>query len=279
MSSGARWSASFAGASRSAMQVYDDVLVPRVFEPWAALLADLLRIAPGESALDVACGPGSVARVASERVGAGGHVTACDLSPAMLALAKAKPPVDRGAAITYLEGPADRLPVDGAAFDVVTCQQGLQFFPDRPAAVAEMQRALRPGGRVGVAVWTEIERSPTMRALSDAVEQVAGPELAERYRRGPWGFTDAGQLGELLEHGGFQDVEVSKHVLPVSYEGGPAQVVSTLTASGIAEHVDRLPPEQKQQLLDAMTEIAGSGPIESAMESNIASGTAAPSAV
>jgi ubiquinone/menaquinone biosynthesis C-methylase UbiE len=279
MSSGARWSASFAGASRSAMQAYDDVLVPRVFDPWAALLADLLRIAPGESALDIACGPGSVARVASERVGAGGRVTACDLSPAMLALALAKPPIDGAAAITYLEGPADRLPVDGAAFDVVTCQQGLQFFGDRPAAVAEMQRALRPGGRVGIAVWTEIERSPTMRALSDAVEQVAGPELAERYRRGPWGFTDAGQLAALLEQGGFQEVEVSKHVLPVAYEGGAAQVASTLAASGIAEYVDELPPEQKQQLLDAMSQITGSGPIESAMESNIAIGTAATSAI
>ncbi|HEY2162011.1 MAG TPA: class I SAM-dependent methyltransferase [Solirubrobacteraceae bacterium] len=273
MSSGARWGASFEGAPLSAMEVYDEVFVPRVFEPWANLLADQLQVARDEQALDVACGPGSVARVLSERVGVGGRVTACDLSPAMLELANAKLRVFGGAEITYLEAPADDLPVEDATFDVVTCQQGLQFFPDRPTAIAEMHRALRPGGRVGVAVWTEIERSPTMAALADAVEQVAGAELAARYRLGPWGFPDPEQLGELLRQAGFQDVEVTKHVLPVRYELGAPQVASTLPASGIAEYIEKLQDEQKRQLVDSVTEITGSGPIDSAMESNVAIAT------
>ena len=162
--------------------------MPRVFEPWARLLCDQLELALGDAVLDVACGPGSLSRVASECVGAGGRVTACDLSPAMLALARAKPPVEGGARIEYLEAPADRLPVRIASYDFVTCQQGLQFFGDRPAAVAQMHRALRPGGSAGIAVWTEIAHSPAMAAVADAIEEVAGAELAEPLPRGPVGL-------------------------------------------------------------------------------------------
>lgn len=270
MSTGATWSASFGSASLSAMQVYDELMVPRVFVPWAKLVVDLLEIAPGEAVLDVACGPGSVARVAAGRVGTAGRVTACDLSPAMLAVGRSKPPVDCGAEITYLEGPADRLPVEDAAFDVIVCQQGLQFFPDRVAAVAEMFRALRPGGRVGVAVWTEIERSPVWSALADAIEEVAGEELAKRYRGGPWGFPGGEQLVTLLEDAGFHDVRVSKSVLPVTFEQGPGQAAATLAASGIAEQVDQFSSDKRERLVQALTRSTGNGSIDSEMESNIA---------
>jgi ubiquinone/menaquinone biosynthesis C-methylase UbiE len=252
------------------MAAYDEVLVPRVFEPWARRLCDQLGLAPGDAVLDVACGPGSLSRVASECVGVGGRVTACDLSPAMLALARAKPPVPDGAAIEYLEARADDLPVSCAAYDFVTCQQGLQFFGDRPAAVAQMHRALRPGGCVGIAVWTEIAHSPAMGAVADAIEEVAGAELADRYRDGPWGFPDGGPLAELLEQAGFLDVRVSKHVLPVTYEDGAEQLYRTLAASGIVEQLSKLADEQQQQLADALTRITGEGQIDSEMESNIA---------
>jgi ubiquinone/menaquinone biosynthesis C-methylase UbiE len=188
----------------------------------------------------------------------------------MLALARAKPPVQDGASIEYLEAPADRLPVTVAAYDVVTCQQGLQFFEDRPAAVAQMHRALRPGGRVGIAVWTEIARSPAMAAIADAIEQAADAELADRYRRGPWGFPDAGPLAELLEDAGFRDVHVSQHVLPVTYEDGAEQLYRTLVASGIVEQLNELPGERQQQLAVTLTRITGEGQIDSEMESNVA---------
>jgi ubiquinone/menaquinone biosynthesis C-methylase UbiE len=270
MSSGATWSAAFGGASTEAMQAYDDVLVPRVFEPWARLLIDQLELALGDAVLDVACGPGSVSRIAAERVGAGGRVTACDLSPAMLALAREKPAVEGAASIEYLEAPADQLPVGCASYDVVTCQQGLQFFGDRPAAVAQMHRALRPGGRVGIAVWTEISRSASWAQVADAVEEVAGAELADRYRGGPWGFPDAGPIAELLEQAGFEDVRVSTHTLPVTYEGGAEQLYRTLAASGIAEQLDALADEQQRQLAEVLTRIVGEGQIDSTLESNVA---------
>jgi ubiquinone/menaquinone biosynthesis C-methylase UbiE len=138
------------------MSFYDEILVPRWFEPWARLLLDKLAPEPGQTVLDVACGPGTVTRLAAQRVGPKGHVTGCDFSPAMLELAHSKSSIDASAPIDYLECPANALGVPDDAFDLVTCQQGLQFFPNRDAALAEMRRVLRPGGKLGIAVWCAI---------------------------------------------------------------------------------------------------------------------------
>ena len=72
------------------MNFYDEIMVPRMFEPFAELLLDQVNLLSGEAVLDVACGPGTVARLAALRVGPSGRVTGCDLSPAMLELARSK---------------------------------------------------------------------------------------------------------------------------------------------------------------------------------------------
>jgi ubiquinone/menaquinone biosynthesis C-methylase UbiE len=96
-----------------------------------------------------------VARAAARRAGGEGHVVATDVSGAMLARSAAAG-ASRGAApIEYREASADALPFEDGSFDVVLCQQGLQFFPARAAALGEMRRILRPGGGVGIAVWAE----------------------------------------------------------------------------------------------------------------------------
>ncbi len=272
MSSGETWGAAFGAASTSAMQVYDDVLVPRMFEPWASLLVDQLELREGETVLDVACGPGSVTRIAAARVGVSGSVTGCDLSAAMLDVARAKPDLTDAAPITYIEASADRLPVDDASVDVALCQQGLQFFGDRPAALAEMHRALRPGGRLGIAVWASIDRCPPFSWIADAVEEVCGRELADRYRDGPWGFGDGEQLAALIAEAGFGDVGVASYVLPMTFEGGAGQMAETLVASGIASEIDQLTEQDRRRLFEALARRAGDGPTESQLESNIALG-------
>jgi len=268
--SGARWSESFGAAARSSMQVYETVMVPRMFTPWAELLLDELELADGEAVLDVACGPGSVARLAAARVGAQGRVVGCDLSAAMLAIAEQKPAVGGGAAIEYYEAPAEHLPVDDDEFDVATCQQGLQFMPHRPAALAEMRRTLRPGGRLGIAVWSEIESCPPMRVLAGALEAVIGADVAQRFSGGPWGFPDGRQLGELLEQAEFEDVRVRTRALPVTFEGGAEQLVSILAATPLAEVIDGLSPERRRHLIGLVAQELGEGPITSQLESNIA---------
>ncbi len=251
------------------MQIYDEVLVPRLFTPWARWLLDGLALQPGEAVLDVACGPGSVTRLAAAEVGSGGRVTGADLSPAMLAIANSKPAVADAAPIEYREAPADDLPVADAEFDVALCQQGLQFFPDRIAAVKELHRAVRPGGRVGIAVWGAIEEMPYFAALEAALREVAGDELADRYRGGPWGMPKAEQLEQVLEAGGFDDVRVTRETLPLRFDDA-GQVFKTLGASALAADLDALPAEQREELARAVERRVAAVGAESDAVSNVA---------
>lgn len=138
-----------------APRIYD-AQVARFMAPFvAALVAACVR--PGDAVLDVACGTGFAARAAADAAGEGARVAAVDLNPAMIAHARSVTPSTRG--IEWREASALELPYDDATFDVVLCQQGLQFFPDPVAGLREMARVLRPGGRLGATVWAASERS------------------------------------------------------------------------------------------------------------------------
>jgi ubiquinone/menaquinone biosynthesis C-methylase UbiE len=132
---------------------------------------------PGERVLDVACGTGSVARHAAPLVGADGKVIGLDLNPGMLAVARALP-APPGATIEWLEGNATSLALPDDAFELVLCQQGLQFFPDRGAALREMRRVLAEGGRVAISVWQALPRHPVYEALFEATAPHLGANIA-----------------------------------------------------------------------------------------------------
>lgn len=188
----------YANNQQSFPALYERWLVGPLFRPWAGILLDRLRPAPGERALDIACGTGIVARLAHERVG-GGIVVGVDVSPGMLEVA-------RGAApdVTWREGSALDLPLaDTEQFDVVTCQQGLQFFADRPAAARQMRRALAPGGRLGVATWLPLDQVPMFSALHEVAERHLGPIVDQRHA-----FGDGAAVAALLTEAGLSDVVV-----------------------------------------------------------------------
>jgi SAM-dependent methyltransferase len=251
------------------MATYDEVFVPRLFTPWAEVLLDRVGVREGDAVLDVATGPGTVARLAAARVGETGRVTGVDLSPAMLAIARAK-----GGGVEYVASPADALAVDDGAYDVVTCQQGLQFFPDKPAALREMRRASREGARLGVAVWRAIEESPFFAALRDAVGRALGADAAALYAGGPWGMTGEDALAELVSAAGFGDVTVTAERLPVTFEGGPSQVLATLAAASVAPMVRALDADGRRALEEAAAEALapltdGEGAVRSEATSNV----------
>jgi SAM-dependent methyltransferase len=245
------WGSNFATAAVDALTAYDEVLVPRLFDPWAELLLDAVDLSEGLAVLDVACGPGTVARLAARRVGRSGQVTACDLSPGMLELAAAKKPVDGAAPITYQLSPADDMAVPDEAFDVILCQQGLQFFPEKAEALAEMRRTLKPGGRAGVAVWCAIEECPFWDALAGAVGEVLGKEAEIGFRSGPWGLPEADELERLFDSAGFSDVDVRRYTLPAVFDGGPPQLVATLSATSVGPQVATLDGKGRADLLAA----------------------------
>ena len=230
----------------SVADAYNDIYVPRIFIPWAELLVEVAAPRPGESLLDVATGPGTVARVAAGRLGPSGRVVGTDLSGAMIELARRQRAPD-GAPIEYLVAPADPLPVADASFDIVTCQQGLQFFPDRPAAVSEMFRTLKPGGRLTAAVWRGIDMQPSFAAIYAALKECLPLEKARPYAT-PFEWPDPRELADMLRQTGFREVVIRERVLPLTYEGGIKQALSTLAASPVATTVAAMTVEDRQRL-------------------------------
>ena len=253
--------------------VYEEIYVPRIFIPWGRLLVEQAQLRPGDSVLDVATGPGTVARQAAERVGPKGRVVAADISAAMLDIARQKPRTPEAAEIHYVVSPAAPLLAPGAAFDVVTCQQGLQFFPDRGAAIREMHRTLRPGGRVVVAVWREIALQPSFAAVNAALRECLPAEQAEPFGA-PFRWSRADDLAAALRGQGFQDVSLSEHRLPLVYDGGVAQVIGTLAASPVAAAVAALPEAKRAALWSAVERhlqpLMRAGEVRTQMVSNIA---------
>jgi SAM-dependent methyltransferase len=265
------WSRAFGDSA--AASIYHDVMLPRMFIPWANQLLDVVGVERGDYVLDVACGPGSVAHLAAARSGPSGYVLGCDLNQAMLDLAAENAPHADVARMEWRQGPADTLRAPNESFDVVTCQQGIQFFPDRPAALREMHRTLRSGGRLGIAVWASIEDCPPFAAGAAAVGDVLGRPAGELYAAGPWGWPDADVITDVVANSGFADVVVTTRSAPVTFEGGAPQFVQVLLTSAVAAQIRAIDAESLADLEAALTERASpwmrSGSIESFLTSHI----------
>ncbi len=176
--------------------------------------------------LDIACGTGIVARTVAPLVGVSGRVVAQDISPAMLSVAHSLPQPP-GAPIEWREGSADAEIFPEASFDLITCQQGLQFFPDRPAALSQMRRVLVPGGRLVLAVWRSIEHNPVHAAVNVSMELRLGAAAATS--RG-FSLGDADALRALLEGVGFRDVAIEPVAKTVRFHSRDAFVRESLLA-------------------------------------------------
>ena len=177
-------------------ELYEQHLVPPLFRPFAEDIVQDLEIARGNDVLDIACGTGIVARLAKKRTGEG-NVVGVDSNPQMLDVARRSDP-----SVDWRQGDATNLPVDDTEkFDVVTCQQGIQFFPDRPAAMREMHRVLKGNGRLGVSAWRSDTEFPFLLELRKVAERHVGPIADRRHSLG-----DAAELENLLSDAGFRDV-------------------------------------------------------------------------
>lgn len=181
---------------------YERFFVPAIGAPLAEKLVRLASIRPGERVLDVACGTGVVARLAADEVGAAGTVAAVDVNPGMLAVARTVQP---DLPIEWHEASAEAMPLPDEAFDVVLCQMGLQFVPDKPAALREMRRVAATGGRVLLNMPGPA--GPIFAILSQALARHVGPEAAGFVQQ-VFSLHETTEIEQLLSAAGFGDVQV-----------------------------------------------------------------------
>jgi ubiquinone/menaquinone biosynthesis C-methylase UbiE len=233
----------------SAPELYEKYLVPAITAKWADDLLDRAQPSAGEEVLDVACGTGVVARSASKRL-LHGHVTGLDLNKGMLAVARAL--VSEGAPIDWIEGSALALPFPAGKFDLVLCQLGLQFFPDKGRALREMRRVLSPSGRVALSVYSPIERTPGANAFVLALDRVLGPN-ASKIKRGEHSFNAPDELREPLIEAGFAKVEVQTVLQLITFPSVLDYVRFQLLATPMAALLSNRDEADRQAVIKTIT--------------------------
>lgn len=229
-------------------EAYERYLVPRILDGWARELVGLAGVARGDRVLDVACGTGIVARQAATRVGPHGTVVGVDVNPGMLATAK-RAAADPDVPIRWQEGEAGDLPVEEGDFDVVLCQQGLQFFPDASTALSEMRRALASGGRMGISVLRSLDHNRAYAQFADALERFVGPE-AGGMMRSPFQGPDREELRELAGHAGLHHVEVTISRTSARYPSPTEFVRQEAASSPLSGPVSGIDAKTREALID-----------------------------
>jgi ubiquinone/menaquinone biosynthesis C-methylase UbiE len=251
---------------RNPAEIYDARFVPALFAQWGPVVAAEAEVRKGDRVLDVACGTGALTLAVAEIVGSVGHVVGLDANPQMLAVARRKP-----VQIEWLEGRAEALPLPDKSFDAVVSQFGFMFFEDKPQALREMMRVLRPGGRLAVAVCDAVENSPGYGAFALLLDRLFGRQVGDAFRA-PFSLGDAGQLHEICREADIEDAEVVERNEKVRFKSIDAMVSTeracVWTLGGV------LTDDQFEQLLEE-SEIAlkpfvtGGGAIEFDMPSLI----------
>ncbi len=209
----------------------------RQLAPAGALGLAALAPRPGERILDLGCGGGATTARIVEAVGPEGAVTGIDISPDLLAVARARP---GNAAAVFLEGDAQDWDFAAGAYDALFSRFGCMFFADPPAAYANLRRALKPGAGVVLPVWRGLAANPWAALPAAVAAEVLGPaEPPAPGAPGPFAWADPMIFRPILEGAGFSGLEWREEPITLQIgeagEAGPvARAVAMLMRIGPA---------------------------------------------
>jgi SAM-dependent methyltransferase len=181
----------------------------------AERMLELTMPGPGERVLELACGPGGLGLAAAARVAPGGTVVLSDVAAEMTAIAAARADALGLTNVSTCVLDLESIEQPDGAYDVVLCREGLMFATDPARAAREIQRVLRPGGRVALAVWGPREDNPWLGVVFDAVSAQIGRPVPPPGVPGPFALADAGRLAALLSGAGLAEVSVSELSVPL----------------------------------------------------------------
>jgi len=180
-------------------QLYEQYLVPLIFEPYAQDLAARLAGTPPARILEIAAGTGVLTRAMAGALPATSAIVATDLNQPMIDHGRA---IGTRRAVEWHQADAMKLPFDDASFDAVVCQFGVMFFPDKPAAFAEARRVLKRGGTLLFNVWDRIEENEFADVVTTALAGVFPHDAPRFLARTPHGYHDKDAIGRDLAKAG-----------------------------------------------------------------------------
>ena len=186
--------------SGSIAHLYEQYLVPLIFDRYAKDLANRLNVLQPSAVLEIAAGTGAVTRYMADQLPADVSILATDLNQPMLDHAKS---IGTSRSVTWQQADAMSLPFGDGTFDAVVCQFGAMFFPDKAAAFAEARRVLRPGGTFLFNVWDRLEDNEFAECVTQAMASLFPTDPPRFLARLPHGYHDQTVISAALAHGGF----------------------------------------------------------------------------
>ena len=261
---------SFAG---SIPQFYERYLVPLIFEPYAKEMATRVATLHPSSVLEVAAGTGVVTRELAVALSAATSIVATDLNQPMLDHAAA---IGTARTVEWRKADAMRLPFPDKVFDVVVCQFGVMFFPDKAVAMSEARRVLRPGGTLIFNVWDRIEENDFAGAVTAALAEVFPGDPPRFLARTPHGYHDQAAIGSDLAQGGFTTPVTFDTVARLSVADSPrvpavAYCQGTPLRNEIVARDATLLEEATNKAAAAIARQFGSGKVEGRIQAHVVS--------
>jgi len=243
--------------------LYNRYLGPLVFEPYAADLAALVANGPAECVLETAAGTGILTRALAAMLPNAAEIIATDLNQAMLDFAAATPGVER---VVWQQADALALPFPDHSFDVVACQFGAMFFPDKVAGYREALRVSRPGGRFVFSVWDRIEENEFADVVTASVAALFPHDPPYFLARTPHGYYDNEKIRAELAAAGFGRVEIET-LAHRSRAASPCEAaIGFCQGTPLRNEIEARDPSRLAEATDVATAALesrfGAGPIE-----------------
>jgi ubiquinone/menaquinone biosynthesis C-methylase UbiE len=183
---------------------YDRYLVPLIFESFAQDIARRVAALSPRTVLETAAGSGVATRALAPRLSPDACYVVTDLNQPMLDYAATRQAAD--SRISWRQTDAQALPFEDASFDLVFCQFGVMFFPDRPSGYREARRVLKPGGHFLFNVWDRIEENVFANDVTSALAEFFPSDPPRFLARTPHGYHDTALIRSELEEAGFSSV-------------------------------------------------------------------------
>lgn len=232
----------------STPELYDRYMAPLLFEPFARVVADRVAAQQPARILETAAGTGVLTRLAADAA-PNAEVVATDINPGVVAFAANRFDTSR---VSVQQANAQELPFDDASFDLVLCQFGVMFFPDKVMAHREARRVLRDGGSYLVVTFADLVDNPVPKAADEAVAALFPDDPPRYMERGPFSYTDANVVEADLRSSGFVNVEIDTTTLITRVNARDAAAGMVLGSPFRAE-IERRDPASLERAVDAVT--------------------------
>jgi SAM-dependent methyltransferase len=183
---------------------YDRLMVPLIFQPYADELAQRARNLQPRRILETAAGTGVVTQALHDAL-PDAEIVVTDLNQPMLDVAQQRVTSDK---VSFRQADAQDLPFADSSFDLVVCQFGAMFFPDRVRGHAEARRVLRDGGHYLLAIWDRIDRNPVSNASQESLIELFPEDPPLFLLEGPFSYADPAAIERDLRAAGFSDVRI-----------------------------------------------------------------------